>query len=193
MSRTISLLPTAAVAITAAVTIAACGSTSPTASTSSTSSSATASGGHLSYAQAQQDAVAFAGCMRSHGVPSFPDPSSPANLKQSINSSTAHSPAFQPAAAACRHLLPGGGSRNQTEVRTPAQRAALLAFARCLRGHGLPGFPDPTSTGDLTHEMLAQAGIDVHDPAVVQDADACVSVTHGMLTKASVARFAAGQ
>jgi hypothetical protein len=41
--------------------------------------------------------------------------------------------------------------------------------------------------------MLASAGINVHEPAVVRAADACVSVTHGVITKADVARFAAGQ
>ena len=69
----------------------------------------------------------------------------------------------------------------------------MLAFAGCLRSHGFPSFPDPTSTGDMTHEMLASAGIDLHQPAVVQAADACVGVTHGYITKTDVARFIAGQ
>jgi hypothetical protein len=41
--------------------------------------------------------------------------------------------------------------------------------------------------------MLAQAGINLHQPAVLDAADACVSVTHGVITKAVVARFVAGQ
>jgi hypothetical protein len=61
-----------------------------------------------------------------------------------------------------------------------------------MRGHGFPSFPDPTSSGDLTYQMLATAGIDLHQPAVVQAADACVGVTHGFITKAGVARFIAG-
>lgn len=40
--------------------------------------------------------------------------------------------------------------------------------------------------------MLANAGIKLHQPAVLQAADACVSATHGVITKASVARFVAG-
>ena len=40
--------------------------------------------------------------------------------------------------------------------------------------------------------MLANAGIDLHQPAVMQAADACVGVTHGFITKAAVARFVAG-
>ncbi|HET7049740.1 MAG TPA: hypothetical protein VFI54_15870, partial [Solirubrobacteraceae bacterium] len=141
----------------------------------------------------QQDAINFAGCIRSHGVPSFPDPSSPRNFKESISSTAAKSPAFQSARTACRHLLPGGGQPTQTPARSQAQISAELAFARCLRRHGFPSFPDPTSSGELTHEMLASAGINLHQPAVLQAADACVGVTHGVITKAIVARFVAGQ
>jgi hypothetical protein len=68
----------------------------------------------------------------------------------------------------------------------------MLAFIRCLRGHGFPNFPDPTSSGELTHEMVADAGINLQQPAVLQVGDACVSVTHGYITKAAVARFVAG-
>jgi hypothetical protein len=41
--------------------------------------------------------------------------------------------------------------------------------------------------------MLANAGINLHQPAMLQTADTCVSVTHGVITKAVVARFVAGQ
>jgi hypothetical protein len=41
--------------------------------------------------------------------------------------------------------------------------------------------------------MLANAGIDPRQPAVLHAADACVSVTHGLLTNAAVAHFAAEQ
>jgi hypothetical protein len=171
--------------ILTATIIAACGSAS------STSSSA---GSHGTEAQRLQPAIDFANCMRSHGVPSFPDPSAdPRAFKQSLDPSIPHSPAFRSAATACQHLLPRDGRRNQSPARSQAQIAAALAFARCLRGHGFPSFPDPTSTGDLTHEMLANAGIDIHQPAVVQAADACVGVTHGFITRADVARFVAGQ
>jgi hypothetical protein len=131
--------------------------------------------------------------MRSHGVPNFPDPTSPREFKDSFSYSAAKSPAFQSAEPACRHLLPGGGPHNQSPAQSQAQITALLAFASCLRSHGFRSFPDPTSSGQLTHEMLANAGINVNLPAVLQAADACVSVTHGVITKAVVARFVAGQ
>lgn len=137
-------------------------------------------------------ALAFAQCMHSHGVPNFPDPNSSGDIPKAEVVPLANSPQFQSAGAACAHLQPGGGPGE-----TPAQRqshiAALLPFAGCLRSHGFPTFPDPTSSGQLTREMLAQAGINLHQPAIVRVADACVGVTHGVLTRADVARFVAGQ
>jgi hypothetical protein len=141
--------------------------------------------------QGQQDAVRFAQCMRSHGVTNFPDPTSPQEFKQSIGASSEASPVSRSAQTACMHVLPAGGPPSQSPAQRHAQTVAALAFARCVRSHGFRNFPDPTSSGQITHEMLANAGIDVHQPAVVQAADACVSVTHGLLTKAAVAHFAA--
>ena len=69
----------------------------------------------------------------------------------------------------------------------------MLAFARCIRGHRFPSFPDQTNSGDMTHQMLANAGIDLQQPAVLHAGDACVSVTHGLITKAAVAHFVAGK
>jgi hypothetical protein len=138
----------------------------------------------------EQAAVRFSDCMRSHGLSDFPDPgTAPREFKNALETK---SPAFQGAETACRHLLPGGGTHDSSSPPSPAQVAAELAFARCLRGHGFPSFPDPSSSGELSHEMLASAGIDLHQPAVIQAADACVGVTHGFLTRAAVARFVAG-
>ena len=97
------------------------------------------------------------------------------------------SPEFQPAQTACQHLSPGGGP-GQSPAQRQRHTAALLAFARCLRSRGFPNVPDPTRSGQLTPEMLTQAGINLHQPAVLQAGDACVSVTHGIITRADVAR-----
>ena len=131
--------------------------------------------------------------MRSHGVPSLPDPTSnPHAFKEALDPATEQSPAFGSAMTDCHHLLPGGGSHSEPTPASPAQTAALLAFARCLRSHGFRHFPDPSTSGQITHEMLASAGISLQQPAVVQAADTCTSVTHGLLTRADVARFVAG-
>jgi hypothetical protein len=131
--------------------------------------------------------------MRSHGVPGFPDPTGggaitkEASIKAFKEVSNSQVAAAQ---TACKHLQPNGGQLTRAQL---AQRLSdLLAFAHCIRTHGVQNFPDPTSSGQLTHEMLSSAGIDLHQPAVLQAADACVGATHGALTKAAVARFAAG-
>jgi hypothetical protein len=184
--RATSSLPVAAAAIAAAAALAACGSNSPS------SSGASSSGGHPTYAQAQQTALNFSRCMRSHGMPNFFNPTSPYELKVWLISSAAQSPAAQSAEAACEHLLPGGVP-GESAAQSKAQKAALLAFARCMRSHGFPSFPDPASSGQLTPQMLANAGINLHQPALLQAGDECVSVTHGVITKAAVASAVAGQ
>jgi hypothetical protein len=140
---------------------------------------------------AQNGASAYSRCMRSHGVPKFPEPNSSGQIpKEQVIALDPSIPQFQAAQRACRRVQPNGGHLSPAQL---AQRLGdLLAFARCMRTHGFPSFPDPTSTGQVTHEMLASAGIDVHQPAVLHAADACVGVTHGLLTKAAVASFAAG-
>jgi hypothetical protein len=127
--------------------------------------------------------------MRSHGVTNLSD--DPYAQKRALESRSAQAPAVQSAERACAHLLPHGGV-SPSPTPTHAQIAALLAFARCIRTHGFPRFPDPNTSGQLTHEMLTSAGIDVQQPAVVQAADACVGVSNGVVTRAIIAHFVAG-
>jgi hypothetical protein len=65
-------------------------------------------------AQRQQElssALRYSVCMRSHGVPSFPDPVELANGNIELRLGAGHggSPQQQAAAQACRKFLPGGG------------------------------------------------------------------------------------
>lgn len=186
MFSTGSSLRVVAATIIATALIAACGSDSPT------SRDVPTPGGRPNQALTEQHAVAFSACMRSRGLRGFPDPATPA-FKLALAPSSAHSPGFLSAYAVCRHLLPDDGVPGPGPPPDPGQIAAFVAFARCLRGHGFPSFPDPTSTGQLTHQMIANAGINLNQPATLQAADACVGVTHGVITKVDVARFVAGQ
>jgi hypothetical protein len=70
-----------------------------------------------------QDAViAFAACMRHHGVPDLPDPTaSPRGFKETLNDS---SPEFKSALATCQHLLPNGGQREPATI-TPADQTII--------------------------------------------------------------------
>jgi hypothetical protein len=88
--------------------------------------------------------LAFSRCMRSHGVPNFPDPSSGGIQIRPGQGLNPQSPAFQAAGNICRKILPGGGPGARKP--TKAEFTAGLTFARCMRSHGLPNFPDPLAS-----------------------------------------------
>ena len=114
-------------AVICAALIAGCGS-------SGQPSGAAARGGPL---------LEYAQCMRSHRVSNFPDPSASGGLVVPDDIDV-QSPAFKSAQQACGKLAQagGGGSGPSSEGRT----LQLLALARCMRSHGVPNFPDPTSS-----------------------------------------------
>jgi hypothetical protein len=160
---------------------AGCGGSSGTPSVASSSpTSATTT--------TQTGLVAYSRCMRSNGVPSFPDPQRLGGraLKLTIQRVVTGNPQFRSAQRACNHLLPNGGGESQTTQPTRAQVAAKLSFARCMRSHGEARFPDPNGQGDLSVEMVQANGIDVHSPAVLRVVQTCLPASHGWLTPAKV-------
>lgn len=87
-------------------------------------------------------AVQYARCLRSHGLPSFPDPSpgQPPSIPSGVDT---QAPAFRAAQRACAKLLPSdSGSGSQAASRN----AQLVKLARCMRANGVPMFADPTSS-----------------------------------------------
>jgi hypothetical protein len=89
--------------------------------------------------------VPFAACMRSHAVPNFPDPGSGPGggveiVPPGINTSA---PAFETAWSDCSKLLPVSGAHHPPSAQMVDQ---MLQFSRCMRAHGVTGFPDPTTT-----------------------------------------------
>ena len=191
MFKSSFILPRVAAAVAAATLIAACGGSGPQQSTAAGGSAETSVNGvRMTVAQANAAMLRFAGCMRRHGVNGLPSPvSAPAAFKHSFTTTT---PVYTAALGSCQHLIPGQQNNRDGSAVSHRQFEAMLAFAHCLRGHGFARFPDPTTAGGITHEMLAQANIDLHQPALVRAADTCVSVTHGVVTRAIVARFIAG-
>jgi hypothetical protein len=154
--------------LAAAAMLAGCGaqaqqnvahlSSSPT--STSRSKSAPASG--------ERSPLTYAHCMRAHGVLNFPDPSSsggstPGDLNPS-------SPQFQAASQACRSLQPAGRtfSTSGAGALSPRRQAQLLAFAKCMRSHGVPSFADPSTRG-----ITPPAGIDPNSPAFQSATQAC--------------------
>jgi hypothetical protein len=86
--------------------------------------------------------LAYAQCMRAHGVTNFPDPSARGGLVIP-NDINAGSPAFESAQQSCASLArPSGGGSGSSEGR----KLQLVAIARCMRANGVPSFSDPTSS-----------------------------------------------
>jgi hypothetical protein len=88
--------------------------------------------------------VKFAQCMRAHDIKNFPDPVNGAFSFSGVGADSVdpQSPAFQAAKAACIHLVPGEAQRLTV---TAQDLAAGDKLATCMRSHGFPSFPDPTS------------------------------------------------
>jgi hypothetical protein len=186
------LIPRVAAALAAATLIAACGGSAPKHRGSTGGSAQTSVNGvRMTVSQANAAMLRFASCMRSHGVDGLPSPvAAPAAFKHSFGTTT---PVYRSALGSCQRLIPGQQRSSQGSAPSRRQLDAMLAFAHCLRSHGFTRFPDPTSSAGITHEMLAQAGIDLHQPGLVRAADACAGVTHGYITRAVVAHFIAGR
>jgi hypothetical protein len=111
-----------------------------------------ASGGGSGPQRGISEAIAFARCMRSHGVSGFPDPQittqgGGVGVSQGVPAQVAQAPAFKSAQAACAKLEPGGQNGNGPGPQTAAEHAQSVKYAACLRAHGVPNFPDPSANG----------------------------------------------
>jgi hypothetical protein len=138
----------------------------------------------------------YASCMRDHGLTNFPDPvvtttttpgggGSAVGVRMAVPASVGRSPKFKAAEKACKGILPAPGSR---EDRHGPSKQVFLAFAQCLRAHGISNFPDPNAQGQLTLNMINAAGVDVKGPVFFNAAKACVGVTHGQIPLGAVER-----
>ena len=126
----------------AAVLLAGCGGSKPP-------SLASVRAMPPSQTQLQGDLLKFAECMRSNGVPSFPDPSAGGGFEFSPGSGVdPSSPAMKVAQGRCRRLMPGGGPPGPGAVTHPAAQwlAQMERAAQCMRRHGVADFPDPRTS-----------------------------------------------
>ncbi len=132
--------------------VAACGggpSTPGVARGSPTSTAANASAGSTKQATGL---LAYASCMRSHGVPNFPDPAGSGGIpKEGVISAFRAVSSSQASRAqnACQQLLPAGGSLSgqPSQTVTAQDQHYYLNAARCMRSHGITDFPDPIFSG----------------------------------------------
>jgi hypothetical protein len=197
-----------AAALLSGVLVAACGASSPNptvarlgdATTSGSTGAAgggAASSGSPSPSALGSDALAFAKCMRSNGVPNFPDPNPGGGfLFHASAGMNPSSPGFKAAQAKCHKLLPGGGPPGPGSTTNPSPQtlAHWLKVAQCMRRHGIYDFPDPrtsvpsnpfgsgSGTGvisDIEGVILVfRSTIDRQSPAFTRAAAACAFPLH---------------
>jgi hypothetical protein len=143
----------------------------------------TACGGGSSSASATagstraQAALAYAQCMRSHGVPDFPDPDANGNFNLP---STPVSGQETTANQVCNHLLNVGTQLSAAQAQHALGQ--LVKYAQCMRAHGVPNFPDPELTdggigvpGGFTFDTAGR-NLDQKSPQYQAAARACQSL-----------------
>jgi hypothetical protein len=169
----------------AGLSLTACGGTSSPGAGGSTSPQDTAA--------ANAKSLQFAQCMRTHGVPNFPDPTGgriDLQVQQTPNSTTVNGaqvngPAFKSAMKDCQADLPNGG--HPTAAQTAEAKSKALAMAKCMRTHGVPNFPDPqfqSGPNGAVGVKISGAGIDPNSPAFQAAQKACVGIFGGAATLA---------
>jgi hypothetical protein len=139
-------------------------------------------------------AVKFSGCVRSHGVPDFPDPTIGSNGLPSWNNSWSSNAKTQaqalPAAQqACKKDLPNLGPHTYAEKATA--NAAALKYSDCMRSNDVPNFPDPNGQG-LIQINNATGTLDQGSPQFQKAAAACKRLENGFAEQSSVASSASG-
>jgi hypothetical protein len=117
--------------------------------------------------------LAYSQCMRSHGIHDFPDPSSAGGVGIELHGGPGsdlnrNNPTFKAAEQACRTLEPGG---MQAPTVSAQKIAAEASWARCMRSHGLPSFPDPNGQGAFDRNKF-----DESSPAFQTASNACKSL-----------------
>jgi hypothetical protein len=134
-------------------------------------------------ASTQQKMVAYSQCMRTHGVPEFPEPTEGHLLVHSsdhngqVRGVNPQSSQFQAAQKVCGKLMPEGGTPSPAQ-QAKAQESALK-FSQCMRTHGVPNFPDPTFSGGgakLTLKAGGANGIDPNSPQFKAAQKTCQSL-----------------
>lgn len=158
-----------------ALVVAACGGSKGTrvaqlgSTTARTSSGLPPGSPHALTAQA----LAFSRCIRAHGVSDWPDPDSRGVWPKSQVELAAGGARYEAASITCRHLLPYGGPGVAPSATVVQQiRIDMAKFARCMRSHGAPRWPNAT----------LDRGRDVFDPEAVgidPDAPRTRAAVHG--------------
>jgi hypothetical protein len=167
-----------ATAVLALLAAAWCGSPSSTGSSTGSGGSPNAGGTEPSWqVSAHSKLVAFSHCMRSHGVPTWPDPSSnQTNIKFGPGQAQQYgvgSSQFNAARRACQHLLPVGANDTFPAAMMPQILSGMRRFSRCVRSHGVPTWPDPTTNSRGQPVFHISDSLNANSPQVMTAMNEC--------------------
>jgi len=115
-------------------------------------------------ASADPQLVAFAQCVRSHGVPDFPDPQPGTSNEKFPTAQQLGVSGSRLSAAenACQHLLPAGVGDRFSPAEVQLLLPGMRAFSQCMRSHGVPDWPDPAVDSEGRPEFPL-SGVPGHD------------------------------
>jgi hypothetical protein len=123
------------------------------------------------------DALKYAQCMRAHGIAKFPDPGADGTI--TINPGDGVDPnsdQVKTAAEACKAYAPTGGGAPGAKKADPHEQEKDLAFAKCMRDHGIAGYPDPTTRDDGSLSWGLPKGTDINSDQFKAAQQACKSL-----------------
>jgi hypothetical protein len=118
--------------------------------------------------------LAFAQCMRAHGIPNYPDPDSNGSIsKETAQQLGVSDFQYHTAETACARLLPNSEHGGLTEAEIQEAWNGTRNFAQCMRSRGVPSWPDPLDGGDGSPVFYLQNKIDANAPQIVTTIHAC--------------------
>jgi hypothetical protein len=165
-----------AVVAVAGFGLAACGGPSTAGVAGSTTTTSTVASSSTHGSAGATGLLAYSSCVRSHGVPNFPDPTSGAGIpKETAQQLGVGLSQLQAAQNDFAHLLPAGGSLSGTnnQTITVAQQRYYLEVAACMHSHGVTNFPEPSFfAGSVEFQGLGHLP-GVHSPLFKHAFDIC--------------------
>ncbi len=177
----------AVIAAAALATLAACGG-SPPAGSGAPKSGAPATSATTSTGKE----LAFARCVRIHGVPNYPDPGSGGQVvKETAQQLGVSNSRLQTAMNSCEHLLPNTGNVDDDPAALHKWWSQMQHFAQCMHARGVPNWPGPTSypqdpvrptfnlhAAGIGFHQGAQPGYIVNSPQIEAQVRHCESALH---------------
>jgi hypothetical protein len=158
-----------------------CGGSSRTHVAQLGSRSSTTSDGPPPASASPNGPLAFSRCIRAHGVANYPDPNSSGVLaKKTPQQLGVSGSQFRTAQSACTQLLPNGGEPTAAALQQSWNN--FRSFARCMRRHGVPSWPDPSRYPEHPERPtfdLQAAGIDPSSPQISAGIHDCAPLLQG--------------